>query len=49
MTGDFLTYAAVSSWCLAAYMVPFVALLVWVRRRNDPTEIIQYDDCEEST
>ena len=47
MTGDVLTYAAVGSWCLAAYMLPVVALIVWLRRRNDPTEIIQEDDVDE--
>lgn len=39
--GMIITYLAVASWCAAAYMVPVVALIVWVRRRNDRTEIIQ--------
>ena len=42
-----LTIAAVASWCLAAYMVPVVAALVWWRRRNDPAEIIQEYDVDE--
>lgn len=33
-----MTYAAVASWCLAAYMVPVVAVLVWMRRKADPEE-----------
>lgn len=36
-----LTYLAVASWSVAAYMLPFVALIVWMRRRRDKTEIIQ--------
>lgn len=36
-----LTIAAAASWCLFAYMVPVVAVMVWWRRRNDPTEVIQ--------
>lgn len=36
-----LTIAAVASWCLFAYMVPVVAVIVWWRRRRDPTEVIQ--------
>jgi len=44
--GSILTYAAVCSWCLAAYMVPVVAVMVWWRRRKDPTQIIQLDDVE---
>ena len=39
-----LTYLAVTSWCLAALMLPVVAGLVWLRRRNDPAEIIQKYD-----
>lgn len=39
-----LTIAAVSSWCLFAYMVPVVAVIVWLRRRRDPAEIIQKYD-----
>ena len=37
------TLLAVGSWCLAAYMLPVVALIVWLRRKHDPTEIIQTD------
>ena len=36
-----LTIAAVSSWCLFAFMVPVVWFIVWRRRRMDKTEIIQ--------
>ena len=39
-----LTIAAVASWCLAAYMVPVVAYVVWRRRKADPTEVIQMYD-----
>ena len=39
-----LSCIAVASWCLAAYMVPVVAVLVWMRRRADPAEIIQKYD-----
>lgn len=39
-----LTIAAVSSWCLFAYMVPVVWYVVWRRRRRDPMEIIQEGD-----
>lgn len=42
--GKILTYAAVCSWCLAAYMLPVVAFIVWRRRRADRTEIIQEGD-----
>ena len=42
--GNVLTYAAVVSWSLAAYMLPVVALLVWWRRRKDLTGVIQQDD-----
>jgi len=42
-----LTIAAVSSWCLFAYMVPAVAFIVWRRRRADKTEIIQEGDWED--
>ena len=45
--GKMITYAAVASWCLAAYMLPVVALLVWERRRNDQAQIIQEYDVEE--
>ena len=45
-----LTIAAVSSWCLFAYMVPVVWFIVWRRRRADKTEIIQEGDwVEEET
>ena len=37
-------YMAVATWCLAAYMVPVAALIVWIRRRMDKTEIIQEGD-----
>ncbi len=39
--GKIVTYLAVASWCAFAYMVPVVALIVWLRRRRDKTEIIQ--------
>lgn len=42
-----MTYLAVASWCLAAYMVPVVAVLVWFRRRRDKTEIIQTEDVDD--
>ena len=42
-----LTYFAVATWCLAAYMLPVVALLVWLRRRRDKTEIIQEYDVDD--
>ena len=42
-----LTYFAVASWCAAAYMLPVVALIVWIRRRRDKTEIIQEDDVDD--
>ena len=41
------TYMAVASWCIAAYMVPVVAALVWLRRRRDKTEIIQTEDTDD--
>lgn len=50
MIGVWLTIAAVSSWCLFAYMVPLVWFIVWRRRRTDKTEIIQEGDwVEEET
>jgi len=45
--GMIITYLAVASWCVAAYMLPVVAVLVWYRRRKDKTEIIQEDDIDE--
>ena len=39
-----ITYIAVASWCFAAYMLPVVAMLVWLRRKRDKTEIIQEGD-----
>lgn len=45
--GKILTYAAVCSWCLFAYMVPVVFLIVWRRRRRDKTEVIQEDDVDD--
>lgn len=42
-----LTVTAVFSFCLSAIMVPFVALIVWLRRKKDPTEVIQEDDVSE--
>ena len=42
-----LTIAAVSSWCLFAYMVPVVWFIVWRRRRADKTEIIQEGDWDD--
>lgn len=44
--GMIITYLAVASWCVAAYMLPVVAVMVWYRRRRDKTEIIQEDDVE---
>ena len=41
--GNIITYLAVASWCAAAYMLPVVAVIVWVRRHKDKTEIIQED------
>ena len=41
-----LTYLAVASWCVAAYMLPVVAVMVWMRRRRDTTEVIQEDDTD---
>lgn len=37
---------AVASWCLAAYMLPVVWLIVWIRRHRDKTVIIQEDDVD---
>ena len=45
--GNWITYLAVATWCLSAYMLPIVAILVWWRRHQDPTEIIQEDDVDE--
>lgn len=45
--GVWLTIAAVSSWCLFAYMVPVVWWIVWRRRRADKTEIIQEFDIDD--
>ena len=42
-----LTIAAVSSWCLFAYMAPVVWFIVWCRRRADKTEIIQEFDIDD--
>jgi len=42
--GMIITYIAVASWCAMSYMLPVVAVLVWMRRRRDKTEIIQEDD-----
>ena len=36
-----LSVTAVFSYCLSALMLPIVALIVWLRRRKDKTEIIQ--------
>lgn len=47
MMNNILTILAVASWCLAAYMVPVVAVLVWLRRRRDKTEIIQTEDIDD--
>ena len=44
---DWLMIAAVSSWCLMAYMVPITAVIVWMRRRMDKTEIIQEGDVDD--
>lgn len=43
---EWITYAAVTSWCLFAYMLPVVWVIVSVRRHRDKTEIIQTDDVE---
>lgn len=45
--GNWITYAAVASWCAAAYMLPLVAALVWIRRRNDKEPVIQTLDVED--
>ena len=45
--GMILTYLAVASWCVAAIMLPIAAILVWIRRKNDKTEIIQQYAAEE--
>lgn len=45
--GMIVTYLAVASWCMFAYMVPVVWAIVWVRRHRDKTEIIQTDDIDE--
>lgn len=42
--GPLITYLAVASWCAASYMLPVVAIMVWMRRRRDKAEIIQEDD-----
>lgn len=42
-----LSCIAAASWCLFAYMVPVVAMIVWLRRRKDKTEIIQTMDVED--
>ena len=44
---DWLMIAAVSSWCLAAYMLPVTAVIVWMRRRLDKTQVIQEDDVDD--
>jgi len=44
--GMIITYLAVASWCAAAYMLPIVAAIVWIRRRRDKTEVIQEYDVE---
>lgn len=36
-----LTIIAASSMVVFAYMLPVVALIVWLRRRHDKTETIQ--------
>ena len=51
MGNNWVTIAAVCSWCLFAYMVPVAAYIVWRRRRRDKTEVIQqyaaeFDDNE---
>ena len=38
--GPLITYLAVASWSVAAYMLPVVYALVWYRRHRDKTEII---------
>ena len=45
--GMILAYLAVATWCAAAYMLPPVALIVWMRRRRDKTEIIQEYDIDD--
>lgn len=44
---NIITYIAVVSWCLPAYMLPLVAALVWLRRRRDPVQVIQEFDVDE--
>ena len=44
--GMIITYLAVASWCAAAYTLPVVAAIVWMRRRRDKTEVIQEDDVD---
>ena len=39
--GMIITYLAVASWCVAAYMMPFISVMVWMRRHRDKTEVIQ--------
>ena len=46
--GKFITYFAVASWCAFAYMVPFVAMIAWLRRHRDKTEIIQEYDIDDA-
>ena len=45
--GMIVTYLAVASWCAFAYIVPVVAMIVWLRRHRDKTEIIQELDADE--
>lgn len=45
--GMIITYLAVASWCAFAYILPVVAVIVWVRRRKDKTEVIQEYDIDE--
>jgi len=47
--GKWITYLAVASWCAFAYMVPVVAMLVWLRRHRDKTVILQEYDVDEYT
>lgn len=41
---DWLMIVAAFSWCLSAYMVPVVWLIVWMRRRRDKTAVLQSID-----
>lgn len=42
--GPLITYLAVASWSVASYMLPVVAIMVWMRRWRDKAEITQEDE-----